>query len=173
MTLTKKITLIFCSLLFGLFSICAADLKIAVVDMQRALQSVDSGKKARGSLEKEFNEKKKKLEAEEAALKKMTEDFKKQSLVLSEEARNKKQNELQERLMKYRELFGKSQMEIQARERELTEPIVKRLRTIVEDLGKTGNYTVILEKNENSVLYSLPKDDLTEEVIKLFNKKNG
>ena len=60
----------------------AADIKIAVVDLQKALQSVESGRQAKSTLEKEFNEKKKALQAEEEAIKKMTEDFKKQSLVL-------------------------------------------------------------------------------------------
>lgn len=151
----------------------AADIKIAVVDMQKALQSVDSGKKAKTTLEKEFNDKKKQLQAEEEAIKKMSEDFKKQSLVLSDEAKNRKQNEIQERLVKYRELFGKSQFDIQNRERQLTEPIINKLRGVIEDLGSKQGYTIILEKNENNVLFSHPKDDLTEEVIKTFNKKNG
>ncbi|MBI3544352.1 MAG: OmpH family outer membrane protein [Deltaproteobacteria bacterium] len=151
----------------------AADIKIGVVDLQKALQSVESGKNAKSTLEKEFNEKKKALQAEEEAIKKMTEDFKKQSLVLSDEAKGRKQGEIQERLVKYRELFSKSQYDIQQRERQLTEPIIGKLRGLVEDLGKKNGYTVILEKNENNVLFSQPGDDLTEEIIKGFNKKHG
>ena len=150
-----------------------ADMKIAVVDLQKALQSVDTGKNAKSTLEKEFNEKKKALQAEEESIKKMSEDFKKQSLVLSDEAKQRKQNEIQERLVKYRELFGKSQFDIQNRERQLTEPIIGKLKSIVEELGTKQGYTIILEKNENNVLFSQPKDDLTEEVIKSYNKKNG
>jgi outer membrane protein len=153
----------------------AADVKIAVVDLQRALQSVDAGKAAKSKLEKEFNEKKKTLQSEEESIKKMTEDFKKQASVLSDEAKNRKQNEIQERMIKYRELFSKSQFDIQNRERELTEPIIGKLKEIVQGLGTEKGYTIILEKNDNTVLYSLPKDDLTEEVIQSYNtkKKNG
>lgn len=162
---------------FGLLGLstafAAADIKIAVVDLQKALQTVDSGKHAKATLEKEFNEKKKALQAEEEAIKKMTEDFKKQSLVLSDDAKNRKQGEIQERMLKYREMFGKSQFDIQNRERQLTEPIITKLRGIVEELGSKQGYTIILEKNENNVLFSQPKDDLTEEVIKTYNKKNG
>src|SRR3954471_21754695 len=77
--------------------------KIATVDMQRALQTVDAGKKAKAQLEKEFNKKKQELQTEEAAIRKMGEEFKKQSLALSEDARAKKQQELQERVMKFQE----------------------------------------------------------------------
>ncbi len=156
----------------ALSSFAHAEIKVAFVDLQRALQSVESGKKAKSSLEKEFNDKKKVLEAEEKAIQKITEDFKKQSMVLSEEAKIRKQNEIQERLLKYRELFSKSQFDIQNRERELTEPILKKLRVIIEDLGKKNTYNFILEKNENNVLFSLSKDDLTEEVIRTYNSTN-
>ncbi|MGE4232756.1 MAG: OmpH family outer membrane protein [Bacteriovoracia bacterium] len=157
----------------AIFAADSANLKIAFVDLQHALQSVEKGKKARTSLEKEFNDKKKLLEAEEKAIQKMGEEFKKQSMVLSEEAKNRKQAELQERLLKFRELYGKSQMDIQTRERELTEPIVKQLREVVQEIGKKKGYMMILEKNENGVLFSTSQDDLTDEVVKTFNKKNG
>lgn len=151
----------------------AADVKIAVVDLQRALHTVEEGKKAKTQLEKELTAKQKQLQAEEESLKKMGEELKKQSLVLSDDAKARKQSELQERFMKYREMFGKSQMEIQQRERALTEPIINKLKGVVEELGNSKGYTIILEKSENGVLFSKSQDDLTEEVIKLFNKKNG
>lgn len=149
----------------------ADEVRIGTVDMQRALQSVDAGKKAKADLEREFNAKKKELQAEEAAIKKMGEEFKKQSLVMSEEARNKKQNEIQERIMKFQETTQRSQMEIQRKEQELTEPIVTRLREIVADVAKEKKYSLVLERNENMVLFFLEKDDLTDTVIGLFNKK--
>lgn len=175
MRLGRAFVLVMLGSALGLGSVAnaAAEPKIAVVDLQKALQSVDAGRSAKATLEKEFNEKKKNLQTEEEAIKKMTEDFKKQSLVLSDEAKARKQNEIQERMMKYRELFGRSQMDIQNRERQLTEPIINKLRGIVEELGSKQSYTIILEKNENNVLFSLPKDDLTEDVIKAYNKKNG
>ena len=151
----------------------AEDIKIGTVDMQKALQSVDAGKKAKAQLEKDFNAKKKDLQNEEAALRKMTEEFKKQSLVMNEEARAKKQGEIQERIMKYQEATSKSQMEIQQKEHELTEPILNKIRGIITDMAKSKGYSMILERNENMVLYSPEKDDLTQDVISAYNKKNA
>jgi outer membrane protein len=150
----------------------AEEAKVGVVDMQRALQTTDAGKKARAELEKEFNAKKKDLQAEESAIKKMGEEFKKQSLVLNDEARAKKQSEIQERIMKFQEKTARSQAEIQTKERELTEPLITRLRKVISDLAKQKGYSVVLEKSETSVLYSLEKDDLTAEVVSSFNKQN-
>jgi len=147
--------------------------KIGVVDMQRAIQGVDQGKKARGQLEKEFNSRKESLQKEEAAIKKMGEEFRKQSLVMNDDSRAKKQQEIQERVMKFQELTARSQQEMVQKEQELTLPIIQKLRTIIGEMAKTQGYSVILEKNENTVLFSLDRDDLTEEVVKRFNAAKG
>jgi outer membrane protein len=149
------------------------DIKIGTVDMQKALQTVDAGKKAKSQLEKEFNAKKKDLQTEESNLRKITEEFKKQSLVMNDEARAKKQGEIQERIMKYQENTAKSQQEIQAKERELTDPILNKLRDIIVEMAKKKGFTVVLERNENMVLFSQDKDDITQDVISAYNKKTS
>jgi outer membrane protein len=142
------------------------ELKIGFVDMQKAIQEVASGKKAKKELEEEFNKKKKELEKKEADIKKMGEDFEKRSMAMNEDARMKKQQELQGEMRKYQETAGKAQMEIQKRERELTQPIVTKLRSIIEDIAKKENYTMILERQENSVMFAKKEIDLTERIIK-------
>lgn len=149
------------------------DLKIATVDLQKAIQSVEAGKKAKAQLEKDYTAKKKDLEAEEASLRKMIDEFKKQSLVMSEEARAKKQAELQERGLKYEELKQRSTVDLQQKEQELTRPLINKLRVVISEIAKQKGYTLILEKNENTVLYSLDKDDLTTDVISSFNKQHA
>ncbi len=145
--------------------------KIGVVDMQRALRTVKAGQKAKRKLEKEFNRKKTELQKEEGAIKKMQGELQKQSLVMSEKARSQKQAELQQRIVQFQEKTFRSQAEIQKREQDLTSPIINGLRAVIQALAKKKGYTMVLEKNENAVLFSLEKDDLTSEVINIFNKK--
>src|ERR1700677_97802 len=142
-------TKLFISAIFLTGLIARADVaatKIGYVDMQKAIQSTDTGKKAKKELEKEFNDKKKELAEKEKDLKKLSEDLEKKSMVLSDEVKQKKQMEFQEEMLKYRELVGKSQQNIQERERTLTQPILEKLRDIMGDIGQKENYTVILEK---------------------------
>lgn len=173
----KRMNVVMISLGFGLAGLLGhqafAEEKIGTVDMQKAIQGVEAGKKAKAQLEKEYNAKKKDLQNEETALRKMIEEFKKQSLVMSDEARTKKQSELQERGMKFEEMKQRSSMELQQKERDLTQPIVTKLRALISDIAKQRGYTLVLEKNENTVLFSLEKMDLTEDVIGAFNKKSG
>lgn len=170
--MTGKLTALLMVAAFALSGVAhAAEMKIGYVDMQKAIQSTAAGKKAKKELEDEFNKKKKELGKREADIKKMGEDFEKRSMAMNEDARMKKQGELQNEMRKYQEMAAKSQMEIQKRERDLTEPIVKRLRDIIESIAKKEEFTMILEKSENSVMWAKKDLDLTDRLIKEFDKR--
>ena len=144
--------------------------KVGVVDMQKAIQATAAGKKAKAELEGEFNKKKKELEKKEADLKKMGEDLEKKKSVMSEEALGKKQAEFQEEMMKYRDVVGKSQLEIQKKERDLTAPILEKMKKVIGKVAKEKSFAVVLE-NSQAVLYATPEADVTEDVIKAFEKE--
>jgi outer membrane protein len=163
--------LILCLGVLSLQNGARADVSIGVVDMAKALESVEAGKEVKSQLQTDFNQKKKELQTEESAIRKATEEFKKQALVMNDEARAKRQGELQERIMKFQEKTGKAQMEIQQKERELVQPIMAKLKGIVGEISKKRNYSLTLDKNENNVLFSLEKDDLTSDVISQFNQQ--
>lgn len=151
----------------------AAATKVATVDMQKALQTVDAGKKAKGQLEKEFNTKKKMLDDEQNAIVKLEGEFKKQTMVLNDEAKEKKAQELQERKFKFQQQLMRSQTEIQQKEAELTAPIVKNLREMAKDVANKKGYQMIIDRsNEQTVIFFTEKDDLTDELIKAYNAKN-
>lgn len=149
-----------------------AEVKIGFVDMQRAIQSVSEGKKAKDALEKEVKDKQKELKAKEDDLKKMNEDLEKKSALLSDEVKAKKQQTLQEEMMKYREMVGKSQFDLQKRERDLTMPIVKKLQEVVDGIAAKEDFTMILGA-EQGVLWAKKEIDLTDRVVEEFEKKSG
>jgi outer membrane protein len=158
-------------LVMGSLAAQSAEIKIGYIDLQKAIQTTSAGKKAKAELESEFNKRKKDIEGKESDIKKMTEDMEKKKAVLSEEAMQKKQMEVQEEMMKYRELVGKNQVEIQKKERDLTAPILEKMRTIIDKMAKNDSYTVILEKNEQSVLWVKGDIDITEKVVAEFEKQ--
>lgn len=151
-------------------SFAQAEAKVGFIDMQKAIQATSAGKKAKTELEGDFNKKKKELEKKEADLKKMGEDLEKKKSVLSEDALNKKQAEFQDEMLKYRDVVGKSQIEIQKKERELTAPILEKMKKTIAKLAKEKGYTMVIE-NSQMVLYATPDADLTDEVISAFEKE--
>lgn len=144
--------------------------KIGYVDMQKAIQETTTGKTAKKELEKEFNSKKVELQKKEADLKKMDEDLRKKSSALSEEVRSKKMQELQGEAMKFQREVGESQLNIQKKERELTQPILEKLQAALEKVAKEGGYTMVFEKGEQSVLYAKKDLDLTDALVKEYEK---
>ncbi len=177
----KVATVFFAVLGFSTLSVEAAKkavvknvgVKIGTVDMQYVLQTVEAGKKAKKSLEKTFKKRKKNLQKQEAKIKKLHEEFQKKSLVMSEKARAQKQGEIQQKIMQLQQETAKSQQELAKKEATLKNPIIRRIKNLINKIAQERGYTVVLERNDNNVLFSLDKDNLTKEIIKKFNKTHG
>lgn len=172
MQLTRVFAATAAALLVGAGSAKAADLKIGYIDLQKAIQETSAGKKAKKELEKEFNAKKDDLQKRQANIKKMQEDLEKKKGVMTEEARASKAAELQQEMMKYNDFLGQSQMNMQKKEQELTKPVLEKLQGTIDKIAKEGGYTMILEKSEQSVLWAKKDVDLTDAVVKEFEKNN-
>jgi outer membrane protein len=155
--------------LLATFSIALAraEVKVGFVDLQKAIQSTSAGKKAKAELEGEFNKRKKEFEKQDADIKKAGEDLVKKKAVMTEEAFAKKQSELQDEMLKFREAVGQSQFEIQKKQQDLTTPILEKIRKTISKIAKEKGYTMVAESG-TGILYSEPNADLTEEVIKSF-----
>ncbi len=148
----------------------AAEFKVGVVDMQKAIQTSSAGKKAKKEVEGDFEKKKKDLKKKEDDLKKRVEEFEKKQAVLSDKVRQEQQGDLQKDMMQFREEVSKSQVTIQQRERELTKPILEKLQKVIQEIAKEKDFSMVLEKAEQSVMFAKTELDITEEVIKRADK---
>lgn len=155
----------------SLFALQAfAEVKIGFVDVRKAVESTKAGKKVKTELESEFKKREKNLKKQADDIKKMTEDFEKKSAVLSEDARNKKQQQIQEEMLSYNQEVGKNTSDIRKKEQDLMKPIFEKMQTVINDIAKKENYTLILQSRDN-VLYAQKEIDLTDKVVKEFEKK--
>ena len=89
----KKLATILLSL--TLVSSLAAKTLVGQIDIQRVLLTVAEGKKVRNQLKASFDKKQGELRSEEEKIKKLQSDFSKQSKVLSDKAKAKKEQEMQ------------------------------------------------------------------------------
>jgi outer membrane protein len=151
----------------------AADAKIGVVDLQRCLNESKTGKKYKADFTGEAEKLKGELEKEEQSLKAMRDELEKQGTVLSETARAEKEKSYKERVDAFKEKFQQSQQTLQRRDQELTRRILKDLQGIIRDLGGSGAYDLIVEKGEGGVLYAPAAADLTDEVVRRYDKASG
>jgi outer membrane protein len=161
------------SLLLVSHGVAQAEVKLAFVDMQRALLEVDEGKKAKGTLEKMKSDKQRQLDGEQEALKKAKGDFDTQKAMMKEDVRRQREEELAEKLGRLQMLYATLQKELAAKEAELTKEIFKRMAKILEKMGREQKWTMIFEKTESSVLWAEQSLDLTNELIRRYNAGEG
>lgn len=147
--------------------------KIGVVDMQRALNETEDGRKAKAKLEKYAAKRQKDLNDKQESLKKLKETLEKQASVLERPVLQKKYEAYQKQVMELQSTYMEFQREFQAKEGELTQDIVLRMRDIMKRVGQKEGYTLILDRNEGGVVFVPSTYDLTDILIQRYNAQGG
>ena len=151
-------------------SVQAQEQKIGFVDLQRALNESDSGKRAkeefRGQLEKQQDALKRKKEE----LDRMKEQIEKKGAVLKEEERRNLEKDFQKKVRDFERDYKDTQAEMQAKDNEFTGKIITELQAVIQEVGREDGYTLILEASTN-VLYGASSADLTERIISTYNSR--
>ena len=147
----------------------AAD-KLGVVDVQRVLDTVDEGRKAKADFQKEIDSKKTELARKQQEVKKAEESFEKQKLILSPSAVEDKRKDLENKRTELQKFMMNLQADMQKREMQLSGDILKKIRSVIEKVGRDGGYDIVWEKIEGGIVYAKPAFDLTDQVIVKYDK---
>jgi len=148
-------------------------IKLGYVDMQKALNESKAGKKALGELQKLMEERKSGLQKQKEALEKRKDELDKQGLLLNEETRKTRENEIRTLERDYSRTLSDLKEEFGRRESEFTDGIRKDLLKVIENIGKEGGYTLLLEKQYSAILYAPTTIDLTETLIKRYDAEGA
>ena len=155
--------------LLGVTAARAADLRFAVVDMQRALNECDAGKKAKDQVKGKFEKSQEQLRRQREDLDRLKEDYDRKALVLKDEERRNIEKDLENRSLDFKRRYEDFQRDLKRTDAELTSSIVEELYEIVRDYGAKNGYTVVLEASSGALLYNDKGVDVTEEIVKLHN----
>ncbi len=145
-------------------------LKVGIVDLLKALNESEAGKKARTELESLLKSKQTSIEEKGKNIEKLRADLEKQAAIISAEAKKAKEDELERLIRDYQRIVADSQSELKKKEGELTGEILKDLREIINKIAQEEGYSLILEHAEGLVLYTNKSLDLTDKVIKRYNE---
>jgi len=148
----------------------AETMKIGAVDLLKALNESDTGKKAKTDLEFMIKSKQSSLDEKGKSIEKLKTELDKQASVLSSDARRAKEEELEKMIRDYQRQVADSQNEVKKKEGDLTGDILKELREIIQQIGTQEGYTLILEGGDGQILFAKKDIDLTESVIKKYNQ---
>lgn len=148
-----------------------AQQKIGYVDLQRALNEVEEGKKAKARLKQDFAKKQEQLDKKQKEVKALKEQIESGGMMMSQEAKRQKALELQKELAQLQQLYMELQRDLSEKEAKATKGIFDKMRSIIQKIAKEKDYDLVLEKSESAVLYADDSMDLTDELIRRFNKK--
>jgi len=101
----------------------------------------------------------------------MSDELQSKRFVLSEEALYQKQLDLIELENQVRNKKAELEGQFKVDYERLVGPLRSKLLEIVQDIGKTGGFSLILERGANGLIYSKEALDITDQVIQKFNKK--
>ena len=142
-------------------------MRVAVVDVQRAMMQTEDGLRVQATLKKEFDKKQQELNKKQSDLQKQKEDIDKQAKVLSKDAYQRKVDELQKQMMELQSLFVDYNKALDKEQKEKTEPIFEKIMAIVKRIATTENYDIVVDKT--TVAYVRSDLDLTDKCIQMYN----
>jgi len=143
----------------------AAD-KIGVVNSQDVVMNSDAGKRAMQDLQSKADAKQRELTRQSDELKKMDENFRKQSVTLSAEARAKMQGEMETKFKKMMDDQNNFNQQMGQEQSKVLEPLMKVFDQVVADYAKKNGFNLIVERR--AVLFVGSGMDVTADITKEF-----
>lgn len=164
-----SIGLLLGSLLFT--GVAAAEQKVAVVDVQRAVASTEDGLRAQATLKKLFDTKQQELNKKQNDLQRQREDIDKQAKVLPKDALEKRVADWQKQMMELQAIFVEYNKELEKKQKELTDPVFEKVMGIIKRLATNENIDLVVDKA--TVAYVRGDLDLTDKCIQMYNSTGG
>lgn len=168
----RKMAVILIICLLGLpLSLIAQEkpLKIGIINPQRVINDSIEGKKFLSYIDQKRKEKQAEITAMSTKLEEDIKQFQRQQSSLSDEARIRKQSELNRRDTDLKRFIEDAEAEMQAIQRERFAQIQKKIMPIIQQLGTEKGFSLILQANE-AMVYVDVSIDITDEVIARFDK---
>ncbi len=150
-----------------------AQVRIAVVDLQRALNETEDGRRAKARLKRLFKQRQQELDKAQGELKTLKEDIEKNREVWARDVLQKRVEDYQKIFLELQQQYVEFQRELSEKEGEMTAQIIARMEQILRRIGQTEGYTLIVERNEGGVVWVPSNLDVTDQVIQRYNAGEG
>ena len=165
------------------FSICFLGLgmlgfsqKYAIIDTRYILDKMPDYKDAQKQLDDITAGWQKDIDGKQADLDKMYKDYEAEQVMLSEDLRKKREDQLFNKEKELRDLQRKRfgfEGDLFKKRQELVKPIQDKVYNAVQRMAVTRGYDFVLDKSEGiTIIFADPKLDKSEDVLKDLGVKN-
>jgi outer membrane protein len=164
----KKIILAFCFAAASCLAVNAQ--KYAIIDTRYILDKMPDYKTAQAQLDETAAQWQKDIDGMQAALDKMYVDFDAEKVMLSDELKKKREDQLFLKEKELRDLQRKRfgfEGDLFKKRQELIKPIQDKVYNAVQKMAVSRGYDFVLDKSEGiTIIFADPKLDKSEDVLK-------
>lgn len=158
------------------FSAISFAQKYAFVDTEYILENIPAYTAAQEQLDQLSVQYQNELENIQAELEKMYNDFRAESVLLSDDMKRKREDVIVSKEKEYRNLqqkyFGR-EGDLFKKRQGLIKPIQDDIYNAIKELASDGNYAVIFDKSGGlSMLYTDPRYNLSDQVLEKMGYNN-
>ena len=159
------------------FAICATAgaQRYAIVDTKYILDKMPDYKAAQKQLDQISAQWQKEIDDKQVALDKMYKDFEGEQVMLSDDLKKKREDELFNREKEVRDLQRKRfgfEGDLFKKRQELIKPVQDKVYNAIQKIAVTRMYDFILDKSEGiTVIFADPKLDKSDDVLKELGVK--
>ena len=167
--------LLFITLSFMLFAFAGNAQRYAVIDSKYILEKLPEYKEAQKKLDQFSEQWQQEIDQKQALVDKMIKDYDAEQVMLSDELKKKREDELYNKEKELRDLQKKRfgfEGDLFKKRQELIKPIQDRVYNAVQKLAVDKQYDFILDKSEGiTVIFADPKLDRSDDVLRFLGVK--
>jgi len=151
----------------------AAD-KIGYISSERVRFEYKGTRDIQSQLEESVSDWRNQAVERENEIERLVLELQSQELMLSEEGAAEKRRVIETKQLEYEafvnEIWGVNGLAAQ-REVELWQPVFDKINIILEEIGKSGDFTMIFDSARMGIVYAAPTTDLTDQVLERLNEE--
>ncbi len=152
----------------------AKEMKIGYIDSEAILAQYTDFQEAQRKLQEEELKYMAEAQAKETVLQTMVEEIQSQSLMLSAEARQEREQKVLEKkreLEQFRvETWGEGG-KLYNKNLELSRPILEKVNQAIEKISQQDGYDMVFDAAGGNIVFALPQYDITELVLESLKKE--
>lgn len=144
--------------------------KIGFIDVQRVLARSQAGVAAREQLEREKATMQKEMDTRRVDMEKLREEIEKKGPLMTAEVRRERQELFEKKRRDAARVADDFQKDLEKKESGLLQKVLADLSTVIDRVGKSKGYWMVVERSRGGVLYASTEADLTDEVIRTYDQ---
>ena len=151
--------------------------KMGVVDPQAVLEKSKAGRKALDGLKEYVTTRQKLLSGDEEELRSTEKTLKEQIVKLSDTEKKEKETQFRAKVQDYQKRAQEFNQELQGKQKELVDDYMKKIASATKTVAEKGGFSLVVDKGSEQtvkiVIYNKDTIDLTDQVIKEFDRANS